>query len=101
MGQAQGMDDFIDAHRRFNAMPWINTIAVSRKDAPPTSIIPPWVRSHRRRSQIGRRVSADPRQQFLYLDQGLVILDGSRPTTIGATPHHRCHRPSLSSSVRS
>ena len=21
MGQAQGMDDFIDAHRRFNAMP--------------------------------------------------------------------------------
>ena len=80
MGQAQGMDDFIDAHRRFNAMPWINTIAVSREGR--TAYID--------NSTVGAlsleaiadwqaRVSADPWQQFLYLDQGLVILDGSRP----------------------
>ena len=29
MAQAEDMDDFIDAHRQFNAMPWINTIAAS------------------------------------------------------------------------
>ena len=80
MGQAQGMDDFIDAHRRFNAMPWINTIAVSREGraayidnstvgALSSEAIADWQ----------ARVSADPRQQFLYLDEGLVILDGSQP----------------------
>ena len=73
------MDEFIDAHRRFNAMPWINTIAVSREGraayidnstvgALSSEAIEDW----------RTRVSADPRQQFLYLDQGLVILDGSR-----------------------
>lgn len=80
MGQAKGMDELIDAHRRFNAMPWINTIAVSREGraayidnstvgALSSEAIEDW----------RTRVSADPRQQFLYLDQGLVILDGSRP----------------------
>ena len=80
MGQAKGMDEFIDAHRRFNAMPWINTIAVSREGraayidnstvgALSSEAIEDW----------RTRVSADPREQFLYLDQGLVILDGSRP----------------------
>ena len=80
MGQAKGMEEFIDAHRRFNAMPWINTIAVSREGraayidnstvgALSAEAIADW----------RTRVSTDPRQQFLYLDQGLVILDGSRP----------------------
>ena len=80
MGQAKGMDEFIGAHRRFNAMPWINTIAVSREGraayidnstvgALSSEAIADW----------RARLSSDPRQQFLYLDQGLVILDGSRP----------------------
>jgi acyl-homoserine-lactone acylase len=79
MGQAKGMDEFINAHRRFNAMPWINTIAVSREGraayidnstvgALSSEAIADW----------RARLSSDPRQQFLYLDQGLVILDGSR-----------------------
>ena len=79
MGQAKGMDEFIDAHRRFNAMPWINTIAVSREgraayidNSTVGALSPEAIEDWR------TRVSADPRQQFLYLDQGLVILDGSR-----------------------
>ena len=80
MGQAQGMDDFIDAHRRFNAMPWVNTIAVSREgraayiDNSTVGALSPEAIADWQ-----ARVSADPRQQFLYLDQGLVILDGSQP----------------------
>ena len=79
MGQAKGMDEFIDAHRRFNAMPWINTIAVSREgraayiDNSTVGALSPEALEDWR-----TRVSADPKQQFLYLDQGLVILDGSR-----------------------
>ena len=80
MGQAQGMDDFIDAHRRFNAMPWINTIAVSREgraayidNSTVGALSPDTIADWQ------ARVSVDPRQHFLYLDQGLVILDGSRP----------------------
>ena len=79
MGQAKGMDEFIDAHRRFNAMPWINTIAVSREgraayidNSTVGALSPEAIEDWQ------TRVSADPRQQFLYLDQGLVILDGSR-----------------------
>ena len=79
MGQAKGMDEFIDAHRRFNAMPWINTIAVSREgraayidNSTVGALSPEAIKAWR------TRVSADPRQQFLYLSQGLVILDGSR-----------------------
>ena len=81
MGQAKGMDEFIDAHRRFNAMPWINTIAVSREgraayiDNSTVGALSPEAFEDWR-----TRVSADPAQQFLYLDQGLVILDGSRPS---------------------
>ena len=30
MGQASNLDAFVDAHRQFNAMPWVNTIAASR-----------------------------------------------------------------------
>ena len=29
MAKAKDMDDFIDAHRQYNAMPWVNTIAAS------------------------------------------------------------------------
>ncbi len=79
MGQAKGMDEFIDAHRRFNAMPWINTIAVSREgraayidNSTVGALSPEAIEDWR------TRVTADPRQQFLYLDQGLMILDGSR-----------------------
>ena len=79
MGQAKGMDEFIDAHRRFNAMPWINTIAVSREgraayidNSTVGALSPEAIKAWR------TSVSADPRQQFLYFNQGLVILDGSR-----------------------
>ena len=57
MGQAKGMDEFIDAHRRFNAMPWINTIAVSREGAPLTSTIPRWGHSRQKPLPTGGRAS--------------------------------------------
>lgn len=80
MGQAGGMDAFIDAHRSFNALPWVNTIAVSHEGraayidnstvgALSEATIEAW------QSQI----EANPKLRFLYLERGLVILDGSSP----------------------
>ncbi len=79
MGQATGMDALIDAHRQFNAMPWVNTIAVSAEGraayidnstvgALSAAAIEGW------RAQL----SANPKLQYLYLERGLVILDGSQ-----------------------
>ncbi|MEM9760705.1 MAG: penicillin acylase family protein, partial [Pseudomonadota bacterium] len=79
MGQAEGMDAFIDAHRRYNAMPWVNTIAVSAEGraayidnstvgALSDAAVETW--------QSG--VQANARLQALYLARGLVILDGSQ-----------------------
>ena len=78
MGQAQSMDDFIEAHRTFNAMPWVNTISTSAegravyfdntnvghlsKDA-----ITAWQAS----------LEQAPQLKQLFLTKGLVILDGS------------------------
>jgi acyl-homoserine-lactone acylase len=78
MGQAQSMDDFIDAHRQYNAMPWVNTISTSSDGravyldnsavgALSDEAIAAW----------RGRVSAVPQLRQLYLTKGLVILDGS------------------------
>lgn len=80
MATAKSMDQFIDAHRRFNAMPWVNTIAASDDGqavyldnstvgALGDDAIAAWQ----------QQLSANPKLQQLYLAQGLVILDGSTP----------------------
>ena len=81
MAQAEDMDDFIDAHRQFNAMPWINTIAASADgravyiDNSTVGALSP--------ESMGTwqtQIAANPRLQYLYLARGLVILDGSSKT---------------------
>lgn len=80
MAQANGMDALIDAHRQYNAMPWVNTIAASADGravyldnstvgALSSETIANWQAS----------VRANPRLEYLYLTRGLVILDGTTP----------------------
>ena len=78
MAQAEDMDDFIDAHRQFNAMPWINTIAASA-DGRAVYIDNSTVGALSPESMATWRaqIAANPRLQYLYLARGLVILDGS------------------------
>ena len=81
MAQAEDMDDFIDAHRQFNAMPWINTIAASADgravyiDNSTVGALSP--------ESMGTwqtQIAANPKLQYLYLARGLIILDGSSET---------------------
>lgn len=79
MGSAQSMDAFIDAHRQYNAMPWVNTIAASADGravyidnsnvgALSDEAINAWHET----------TKAVPKLQYLFLSEGLVILDGSK-----------------------
>ena len=78
MGSARNMDDFVDAHRTYNAMPWVNTIAASADGravyidnsnvgALSTEAIERWRKT----------LKVVPKLQYLFLSKGLVILDGS------------------------
>ena len=82
MAKAKDMDAFIDAHRRYNAMPWVNTIAASADGravyidnstvgALSDTVIAAWQ----------QQLVAVPQLQQLYLTRGLVILDGSTADT--------------------
>ena len=81
MAQAEDMNDFIDAHRQFNAMPWINTIAASA-DGRAVYIDNSTVGALSPESMASwqTQIAANPRLQYLYLARGLVILDGSSET---------------------
>ena len=78
MGQAQSMDEFIEAHRTFNAMPWVNTISTSAEGRAvyfdntnvghlSQETIAAWQTS----------LEQAPQLKQLFLTKGLVILDGS------------------------
>lgn len=78
MGQAQSMDEFIQAHKTYNAMPWVNTISTSAEGravyldnsnvgALSSEAIEAW----------NARIEQVPQLKQLYLTKGLVILDGS------------------------
>jgi acyl-homoserine-lactone acylase len=104
MSQADSMDAFIDAHRRDNAMPWVNTIATSADgravylDNSSTGYLAPDAQQRWRDSLARDRLAAG-----LYQQRGLVLLDGSDPrnswiedpaaTIAGTTPFTR--RPFL------
>ena len=79
MGQADGMDAFIKAHERHNAMPWINTIAASA-DGRAVYIDNSTVGAltDAAMSTWQQQIDNNPKLKYLYLTQGLVILDGSR-----------------------
>ena len=78
MGKSQSMDEFVEAHKMYNAMPWVNTISTSAEGravyldnsnvgALSDEAIKAW----------NGRVEQVPQLKQLYLTKGLVILDGS------------------------
>jgi len=78
MGQASGMDDFIDAHRTYNALPWVNTIAASASgravyidNSTVGALRPEAIATWK------DQLSASPKLRYLYLADGLFLLDGS------------------------
>ena len=78
MGQAQDMDAFIEAHRRYNAMPWVNTIAASA-DGRAVYLDNSTVAAMSDEALLAwqQRLSQVPQLQQLYLAKGLMIFDGS------------------------
>ena len=79
MGSAKNMDDFIDAHRNYNAMPWVNTIAAS-SDGRAVYIDNSNVGALSEETILtwSNTLKADTKLHNLYLSEGLVILDGSQ-----------------------
>jgi len=80
MGEASSMDEFIQAHRHYNAMPWVNTIAASADGRA----------LYLDNSNVGN-LSADAQEQWqsslnkdplaaqLYTSRRMLLLDGSDP----------------------
>lgn len=77
MNQARGMDEFKQAHARFNSMPWINTIAASSDgrawyaDTSATPNLKPEAIA-----ALLKRKDSDPVTKTAW-DRGLILLDGS------------------------
>ena len=93
MGSAKSMDEFIEAHRTYNAMPWVNTIAASA-DGRAVYIDNSNVGALSEEAILNwhNTLKAVPKLQYLYLSRGLVILDGSQPSnewleTSSPVPH--------------
>jgi acyl-homoserine-lactone acylase len=80
MDSATSMDAFIDAHRRFNALPWVNTMATSRDgravylDNSTAGNLSAEAESLWRAS-----LDDDPLAAGLYAQRGLVLVDGADP----------------------
>jgi len=78
MGQAENMDDFINAHRQWNAMPWVNTIAASA-DGRAVYLDNSTV-GHLSEEAIKlwrQRLQDDALTAQVYEERGFVLLDGS------------------------
>ena len=93
MGSAKSMDEFINAHRSYNAMPWVNTIAASA-DGRAVYIDNSNVGALSEEAILSwhNTLKAVPKLQYLYLARGLVILDGSQQSnewleTSSPVPH--------------
>ena len=93
MGSARSMDEFIDAHRSYSAMPWVNTIAASA-DGRAVYIDNSNVGALSEEAILSwhNTLKAVPKLQYLYLARGLVILDGSQQSnewleTSSPVPH--------------
>ncbi|KGE03658.1 acylase [Pseudohaliea rubra] len=78
MNLATDLDAFIEAHRRWNAMPWVNTMAASADGRA----------LYLDNSTVGNlseeaialwreRLASDPRAANLYAERGMILLDGS------------------------
>jgi acyl-homoserine-lactone acylase len=87
------MDAFIEAHRTYNAMPWVNTIAASA-DGRAVYIDNSNVGALSDEAILSwhNTLKAAPKLHYLYLSRGLVILDGSQQSadwleTSSPVPH--------------
>jgi acyl-homoserine-lactone acylase len=80
MGEASNMDDFIDAHRQYNAMPWVNTMAASA-DGRAVYLDNSSVGNLSRDAQERWRASLaqDRLAAELYAERDFILLDGSEP----------------------
>lgn len=78
MNSAKNMDDFIDAHRTWNALPWVNTIAAS-EDGRAVYLDNSTVGYLSDAAVAGweRQRASDPLTGQLYDSRGIVLLDGS------------------------
>jgi acyl-homoserine-lactone acylase len=93
MGSAKSMDAFIEAHRTYNAMPWVNTIAASA-DGRAVYIDNSNVGALSDEAILSwhNTLKAAPKLHYLYLSRGLIILDGSQQSadwleTSSPVPH--------------
>ncbi|MFO7552249.1 MAG: penicillin acylase family protein [Haliea sp.] len=78
MNQAQDMDAFIDAHRQWNAMPWVNTIAASADGR--ALYLDNSTVGHLSEEAIAlwrQRLAEDELTAQVYEERGFVLLDGS------------------------
>ncbi|MFK8042767.1 acylase [Congregibacter sp.] len=80
MGEATDLDEFIDAHRTYNAMPWVNTIATSA-DGRALYLDNSTVGNISDEAQATWRASLekDPLAAQLYGGRRMVLLNGSDP----------------------
>lgn len=80
MGEATSLDEFIDAHRQYNAMPWVNTIATSA-DGRALYMDNSTVGNLSADAQASWQasLSADPLAAQLYAARRMVLLNGSDP----------------------
>ncbi|MEO0881515.1 MAG: penicillin acylase family protein [Pseudomonadota bacterium] len=78
MSRADSMEAFIDAHRKWNALPWVNTIATSR-DGQATYLDNSTVGHLSEEAIIAwqEAYAANPAIQQAYDERRLTILDGS------------------------
>lgn len=79
MGRADSMESLIDAHRRWNAMPWVNTIATSRDGQ--AAYLDNSTVGHLSETAIAQwkaSYAANPDVKRAYDQRGLTILDGSK-----------------------
>ena len=80
MGEATDLDAFIAAHARYNAMPWVNTIAASATgralylDDSSVGNLSGAAQARWRES-----LQHDPLAAGLFRDRGMVLLDGADP----------------------
>ncbi len=78
MGKSRSMAEFIEAHKKYNAMPWVNTISTSAEGRAVyldnTNV---GALSGEAISAWHDRIEASSQLKNLYLTEGLVILDGS------------------------
>ncbi|WOJ93666.1 acylase [Congregibacter variabilis] len=80
MGEASSLDDFIEAHRQYNAMPWVNTIATS-EDGRALYLDNSTVGNLSKDAEAQWRDSLkeDPLAAQLYAGRRMLLLDGSDP----------------------